>query len=154
LQKQAAGLGLTDQVEFPGWVEFEKLPALLNSVTMVLMPSRWLEGFGLVALDAALMARPIVATRSGGVPEVVVHGHTGLLVEREDRAAFADAITYLLDHPDLATRMGQAARSRAQAVFAWDRHVDAFDRLYQQLLEQAPRAESPSRSWTTTGFAR
>lgn len=144
LAQQAAELGLTDRVEFLGWVEFEKIPALLNSATMVLMPSRYPEGFGLVALEAALMARPVVATRAGGLSEVVVDGQTGLVVEREDSAALAEAIAHLLERPEMAARMGQDARSRAQALFNWERHVAAFDSLYRQLAKGVSDAGSQS----------
>jgi glycogen(starch) synthase len=133
LERQTAKLGLTQMVDFIGWVEFDKIPTLLNSATVVLIPSRVIEGFGLVAMEAAMMGRPVVATRSGGLPEVVIDGQTGLIVEREDSDALAAAIAYLLDHPDVATQMGQAARNRAQATFGWERHVDAFQVLYQRL---------------------
>lgn len=149
LQRLAAELGLTDRVDFLGWIEFEKMPALLKSATIVVMPSRLVEGFGLVALDAALMARPIVATRVGGLPEVVADGQTGLVVEPEDSHALAEAIAHLLDHPEAATKMGEAARRRAQELFSWKRHVDAFDALYRRVIEQAAPtkpAASPAAS--------
>ena len=80
-----------------GWVEPSGVPALLNTATVVLMPSRR-EGLPLVGIQAALMARPIVAAaRAGGLPEIVVHGQTGLLVEKEDSRALAAAVAYLLD---------------------------------------------------------
>jgi glycosyltransferase involved in cell wall biosynthesis len=137
LERQVAELGLTDRVDFLGWIEFEKMPALLNSATMIVMPSRLVEGFGLVALEAALMARPVVATRVGALPEVIVDGHTGVLVERDDSHALAEAIAHLLDRPELATRMGEAARRRAQELFSSKRHADAFDALYRRLIQQA-----------------
>ncbi len=141
LERQAAALGLSDAVNFVGWVSPEKVPALLNSATVVVVPSRK-EGFSLVALEAALMARPVVATRVGGLPEVVVHEKTGLLVEQEDTKALAEAITFLLDHPDMAAQMGQAARRRAEAVFSLERCVDAYDALYQQLIKGGSRVDS------------
>jgi len=90
-----------------------------------------------VALEAALMARPVVATRVGGLLEVVVHQQTGLLVEQEDSHGLAEAIASLLDHPETATEMGQAARQRAQKVFSWKQCVDAYDALYQKLITEA-----------------
>ena len=133
LERQAANLGLTQAVDFIGWVESSRIPALLNSATMVLIPSRVIEGFGLVAMEAATMGRPVVATRSGGLPEVVIDRQTGLIVEPEDSRTLAAAIAHLLDHPDVAAEMGKAARNRARATFGWDRHVDAFDGLYRRL---------------------
>jgi glycogen(starch) synthase len=149
LERQVAELGLTDRVDFLGWIEFEKMPALLNSATIVVMPSRMVEGFGLVALDAALMARPVVATRVGALPEVIADGQTGVLVGRDDSVGLAEAIAHLLDRPALATRMGEAARRRAQERFSWRRHVDAFDALYRRLIQQAAPS-NPAASTTAS----
>src|SRR4029077_4031681 len=116
LQQQTIELGLADSVEFVGSVPPETAAHLIDEATLVVMPSR-LEGFGLVALEAALMARPVVAARVGGLPEVVLHEQTGLLVEHEDHEDLAEAITLLLDHPRTATMFGEAAQRRAKEVF-------------------------------------
>ena len=129
-------LGLTDAVEFAGWVEPEKILELINTATMVIMPSRWAEPFGLVALQATQMARPVVATRVGGLPEVITHGETGLLVEKENSEALSEAIIFLLQNKDIAMRMGQTAKSRAQKLFNWKRFVDAYDALYRQIIRE------------------
>jgi glycosyltransferase involved in cell wall biosynthesis len=86
-----------------------------------------------VALQAAQMARPVVAARVGGLPEVVVHDVTGLLVEPEHSAALTEAICFLLEHPGRAVAMGRAARRRARQNFAWTRLVDAYDAVYQRI---------------------
>jgi glycogen(starch) synthase len=139
LERQTVELGLTKSVDFVGWVGPWDVPALINRCTLVVMPSRT-EAFGLAALQAAQMARPVVATRVGGLPEIVVHGETGLLVEKEDSRALAEAITFLLDHPQTAVQMGEAARRRAQEVFNWERYVDAYDCLYQKLDSSVSRS--------------
>jgi glycosyltransferase involved in cell wall biosynthesis len=95
---------------------------LLNDVTLVLVPSRY-EAFGLTALEAAQMARPVVATRVGGLPEVVVDGKTGLLVEPDDPVALARAIVTLLQDRGRAERLGRAARERARHAFSLERCV-------------------------------
>jgi glycogen(starch) synthase len=136
LEKQAAELGLRDSVDFVGWVAPENVPALINTATIVVMPSRW-EPFGLVALEAAQMARPIVATRVGGLTEVVEHGQTGLLVDNENPDALAKAMAELLEHPQVTTRMGETARSRAIERFSWSRCVDAYDSVYRKLMHAA-----------------
>lgn len=141
LEQQAAELGLTPRVDFRGWVAPEKVPELLNSATVVVMPSRT-EGFPIVALQAALMARPIVATRVGGLPEAVLHQETGLLVEKEDSRALAEAIAFLLNHPETAVEMGRAGRLRAQELFSLERHVDAYDALYRKLVHEAVRVNA------------
>ena len=79
------------------------------------------------------MARPVVATRVGGLAEVVAHEETGLLVKSGDSAAFAEAIVTLLTHQDTAITYGRAARTRAQNIFGWTPHVDAYDALYRTL---------------------
>lgn len=134
LEQQAARLKLLDIVEFVGWVAPENVPALLNSATIVLMPSRR-EGLPLVGLQAALMARPVVGTRVGGMPELVVPEQTGLLVDKEDSAGLAEAIARLLQCGELAVQMGEAARRRAEEGFGWQRCVDAYDALYRKLVK-------------------
>jgi glycogen synthase len=129
LERQSISKGLNRVVDFLGWVAPRDVPNLINSCTVVLMPSR-AESLPLVALQAALIARPVVGTRVGGLPEVVTREQTGLLVEPENSAALAEATTSLLALPDIATQMGQAARLRAQTEFNWDRHVQAYDTLY------------------------
>lgn len=139
LEQHAHRLGL-DSVDFVGWVPPDDVPALINTCTLLLMPSR-IEPFGLVALQAAQMGRPIVATRVDGLPEVVVHGTTGWLVDTDDSAGLAQAIASLLDHPETAAVLGRAARIRAQEVFSWAGHLDAHEDLYRRF---APDAATPS----------
>ncbi len=88
------------------------------------------------------MARPIVGARVGGLPEVVVDGKTGWLVEREDSEGLAKAISFLLDHPKVAARMGRAAQQHARALFSPQRCVDAYDALYRKLGDGSPRADA------------
>jgi glycogen(starch) synthase len=140
LERQAAELGISRAVDFLGWVAPAEVPQLINASTMVLQPSRWKEAFGLVALQGAQMARPVIASRVGGVPEVVVHGDTGLLVEKEDPGALADAILYLLDNPDVAARMGIVGRQRALEEFTIERHVSQFNTLYRQVAKENTHA--------------
>ena len=139
LEQQATELGLQQVVDFLGWVEPEQVPDVLNSATVVVMPSRH-EGLPIAAIQAAQMARPIVATRVSGLPEVVIHGETGLLIEKEDSTALAEAIAFLLDHPETAGRMGQAGRRRAEKVFGWQRTLDEYDACFQKIARGIPLA--------------
>jgi glycogen(starch) synthase len=140
LQRQAAQLGISDAVDFVGWVVPGQVPALINDATVVLVPSQQ-EAFSLVALEAAWMARPVVAARVGGISEVVLHQQTGLLVEDAAGQALAEAIAFLLDHPQLAARMGRAGRRRAEEVFGWERYVNAYDALYRRLAAKVQVGE-------------
>jgi len=145
LIEQEMKLGLGSSVQFYGTVAPEKIAERINEATLVLVPSR-LEGFGLVALEAALMARPVVAMNVGGLPEIVRHHHTGLLVEPENSLALAEAVICLLRNPDTALQMGQAARLRAQEVFNWQTHVNAYDDLYQKLATERRNRNDPTRN--------
>ena len=146
LEQQVAKLGLGDVVEFTGWITPDAVPALINTATVVVMPSRS-ESLPLVGLQAALMARPTVATRVGGLPELVVDQETGLLVPSEDDAALAEAILGLLHQPDTAREMGLSALARVTREFSWKQHVDAYERLYRDLhsKERATRSAVVAR---------
>ena len=133
LERQVAERGLTGSVEFLGWVVPERIPALINSATVVAVPSRWREPFPIVAVQAAQMGRPVVSTRVGGMPELVVDRETGLLVEKDDVTGMAEALAWLIENPDVAARMGLEASRRAREVFGWGQCVDAYDRLYRQI---------------------
>jgi glycogen(starch) synthase len=118
----------------------ENVSELLNAATIVIMPSHR-EGLPSVALEAALMGRPVVATRVGGLPEIVVHEKTGLLVDDATPEAFAAAIRLLLEQPQTATAFGHAARRRVQELFSFERYVDAYDELYRKIGKEAPRVD-------------
>ncbi len=138
LQTLAAELGVADRVDFRGWVHPDDVPALINAADIVLMPSRWREPFGLVAVQAGQMARPLVATRVGGLPEIVRDGETGLLVPPEDPAALAAAVRRLQADPALAARLGAAARRRAADTFSMARCAAAYATLYDRLRHPRP----------------
>jgi len=131
--------GIERAVKFTGRIEPDDVPALINESSLVVMPS-WYEPFGLVALQAAQMGRPVVATRLRGLDEVVLEGKTGLLFDPRNSTALAEALEWLLAHPAEAQRMGQAARRHARGTFQWKRHVAAYDALYQRLHKRARRA--------------
>jgi glycogen synthase len=133
LGRQTACLGLQDAVEFSGWVAPEQVSGLMNRGTVVVVPSRWREAFGLVALEAALMSRPVVATRLGGLPEVVLDTETGLLVSNEQPRDMAEAICSLLAKPDYARELGARGRARALDCFSLDGYVNAHLELYDRL---------------------
>jgi glycogen synthase len=132
LEAQVASLRIGNTVEFAGWIAPDQVPELINTATVVLMPSRR-EGLPLVGIEAALMGRPVIATRVGGLPEITLHEKTGLLVEPEDALALAYAITSLLDQPDRARQMGAVARQRACELFSLERCVQEYDDLYQSV---------------------
>jgi glycosyltransferase involved in cell wall biosynthesis len=132
LETQARALGLEPAVRFTGLLSPEGVPAAMNEASLVLMPSRE-ESFGLVALEAGLMGRPVVASDVGGLPEVVRHGVTGWTVPRDDAEALAEAAIQCISDPDTALRYGEAARRRALVTFSLERYVDQYEALYRRL---------------------
>jgi glycogen(starch) synthase len=134
LERQAAALGIGRAVEFVGAVASDDVPGLLDASALLVVPSRWEEPFGLVAIEAALLARPVVATRSGALPELVLDGETGRVVPKQDPEALAGAVLELLQCPAAMQRMGQAARERALRAFSLERYADEYDRAYRRAL--------------------
>lgn len=132
LETQCRSLGMEGQVHFAGWRE--DIPDVLALCDLFVLPSLG-EHFGRVLIEAMAMARPVVATDAGGVPEIVLHGETGLLVPPAEPKALAEAVTSLLEDPGRAARLGAAGRRRAEREFNLARHVEAVEHLYEELLE-------------------
>ena len=101
LQKKVSDEGLERYVDFIGAVSHERALQLMNESNVILMPSRF-EGFPLVALEAAQIERPLVATHVDGLGEAVLDGETGILIHPEDPVALAGAVISLFDDPDRA----------------------------------------------------
>ncbi len=151
LEEQARSLGLEGSVTFPGWVEPDSVFDLISRSTVMAIPSRWREPFGLVAIEAALMARPVVAARTGGLAEVVIDGKTGYLVGKENPLALAERLKLLLSQPRLAEGLGQAARKDTIERFSIDANVDAYDALYRRVLDSSlDQSAVPQNAMTGT----
>jgi glycosyltransferase involved in cell wall biosynthesis len=133
LRRRSDDLGIGDAVVFPGRVAPAEVLELLDAASLVLVPSR-AETFGLVAIEAALMQRPVVASRVGGLREVVADGLTGLLVPADDAGAMAEAAVALLGDEARCRRLGMAARARAQVLFSHDRYIDGYVEQYGRLV--------------------
>ena len=127
LRRQAAALGVASYCVFLGpRSDVADLVAILD---VVVLPSRS-EGLPFALLEAMVLAKPVVATRVGGNPEVVEDGRTGLLVSPENPAALAEAVRFLLDHPAEATAMGLRGRERVAQDFSLARSVGVLQGLY------------------------
>jgi glycosyltransferase involved in cell wall biosynthesis len=116
------------------WPHALAIEALRRSLFSV-APSLWPEPFGLVALEAAAAGKPIVATATGGLRDIVVDGETGLLVPPEDREALAAALQKLISDADLRERLGAAAKRQA-AKFSPASIVPQFEQAYELALEK------------------
>jgi glycosyltransferase involved in cell wall biosynthesis len=142
LEGQARRLDLASRVHFTG--SRNDVADLLALADVFVLPSES-EGFGRVLVEAMAMARAIVATNVGGIPDIVLDGETGVLVEPADPLALADAVGRLLDDPARAARLGAAGRQRAESTFSLSAHVDGVERIYDEILgRSAPEAR---RRW-------
>lgn len=130
LRDEARSLGISDQVVFAG--HRPDVHRLLGAFDVFAMPSLQ-EGLGLAALEAAAAGIPIVASRTGGLPEIIEHEQTGLLVPPTDVDALADALARVLRDPELGRRMASKGRAHVQK-FAIESAVAAYDDLYSACL--------------------
>jgi len=138
LARLAADLGIAADVTFLGWVPNAELPQYYRAAALSVIPSLE-EGFGIPAAEAMGCEVAVVATDAGGLPEVVEHGVTGLVVPRGDSKALARAIGSLLADPERRRRMGQAGRERALRLFDWDRSAQQFEELYREIATRMTR---------------
>jgi glycosyltransferase involved in cell wall biosynthesis len=139
LRARAARNGLGDEAIFAGMVSPADVPGYVAAADLVAVPSVHYEGYvdGLpnVALEAMGAGKPLVATRVGGLPQVVDDGTTGLLVPERDAEALARAILRLAGDAELRRRMGEAARTRVEEGLTWDAVARRFERLYRDVLD-------------------
>lgn len=138
LETLAARLGIGSDVIFLGWVPNTKLPPYYRAAALSVIPSLE-EGFGIPAAEAMGCETAVVATDAGGLPEVVEHGVTGLVVPRGDVDALASAMESLLEDPARRRRMGVAGRERALRLFDWDRTAEQFEQLYRDIGARSTR---------------
>jgi len=131
--ERAATDALAGRVQFLGETPHERVPAVLRQLDIFVMPSTW-EGFGVAAVEAAACGLPVVASAVHGIPDVVVHGETGLLVPPRDAGALAAAIRRLADDGALRRRMGAAGRAFAAAYYRWEANAAQMERLYGDLV--------------------
>ncbi len=133
LIKLAETLGIGERVTFLGWVPNSDLPPYYRAAAISVIPSLE-EGFGIPAAEAMGCETPVVASDAGGLPEVVEHGVTGLIVPRGDSNALADAMGSLLADPARRAEMGRAGRERALRLFDWDRTAEQFEKIYASVM--------------------
>jgi mannosyltransferase len=123
--------GLEDRILFIG--EQARMAAVYRELDVVALPSRW-DATSRVLLEAMACERPVVATRTGGLPEVLDGGVAGRLVAVDDEADLADEILDLLDSPETARRLAKAGRQRFEQHYTIDKHANAIVEGYKGIL--------------------
>ena len=131
LRKLAQRLGVSDRVRFAGWLAPERLALELAEASVVAIPPRWPEPFGLVGIEAHAAGRPVVASATGGIEDWLDDGVSGICVAAGDAGELARALSELLADPARQARMGLAGRSNVSERFTERDHVaallDAYD---------------------------
>ena len=135
LMAQAKKLGIDQQTYFLG--QRNDIAEILATFDLFVLPSHN-EGLGRVLLEAMAMGKPIVATAVGGIPEIVKNQETGILVPPHAPDRFAEAISYLLEHPKLAKIFGQRGKERVK-IFDIQKMVEKIELLYHQVLLKKTR---------------
>lgn len=135
LEQAARDRGVSDHVHFPGLQT--NLDAVLGAFDIAAMSSDF-EGMPLFVFECMKHHTPLVATEVGGIPDIVEDGKTGLLVQPRDAAALAEAIGRLIDSPELAAQISDAA-AKQLGEFTMERAGERFAELYRRLLERSGR---------------
>lgn len=136
-------LALSDRVLLTG--ARTDVPALLRAIDVFVLSSYTVECFPIALLEAMAAGRPAVCTALGGVPEIIEEANTGYLVPPQNPHALADRLVRILTDPDLAQRMGKAARERAESRFSLAACVSATERALEDLVGASRRPNRPVR---------
>jgi glycosyltransferase involved in cell wall biosynthesis len=131
--KERLSAAASGKVAFLGFVPRPELVELYYNADVFAFAPIWNEGFGIPPVEAMAAGVPVVATRSGAIPETVKDKETGFLVSKNDPRALAEGILTLLHDDDLRGKMGRAARDRVHRNFTWDRVAEKMYKCYSDL---------------------
>lgn len=145
LEQQASALRISAHVSFLG--HRSDVPAVLAQSDIFAFPS-FMEASPNAVIEAMAAGLPIVATRVGGIPEVIEHERSGLLVAPGDDRALAGGILRLIERPELAAQVGEAAREAVHGRFSFDRMVTEFQELF--LAELSARVAPEGLTWAAS----
>lgn len=133
LERLADDLDVQSHVQFVGHVDHETLPSYYSAADLFVMPAREdppdVEGFGIVFLEANACGTPVVGARTGGIPDAIQHGETGLIVPPDAPEALAEAAIRILTDSDFASALGQQGRRWAVREMSWSRVADRVHAL-------------------------
>ncbi len=133
LEKAKADFGATN-VHMLGYLERDRLLKVVSEASAVVMPSIWYENFPYAILEAFAAGKPVIASRIGGMPEIVLDGTTGLGFEPGNWLALAKHMLYLHDNPEVAQAMGKQARQLVETYFNADNHYEKLIEIYERAI--------------------
>lgn len=140
LKQKVKDLNISEAVIFTGYRK--DIPDIMSNIDILVVPSL-IESFGRVAIEAMASGKPVVAARSGGLPEIIDDGVTGLLVPPGDPAAMAEALIALIRDRAKGRMMGKAGRARAEEKFSMESNVRQIEGLYARILSHGRGSENP-----------
>jgi len=133
LEDLAEKLGVTEAIEWLGQIPNANVADFYQSVDIVVIPSRQ-ESFGVTAVEGSACARPVIASRVGGLTEVIVEGETGLLFSPENIFELVEGMERLIKDPTLRDRLGRHGREQVLKHYDWQKNVTQMELVYQRLL--------------------
>jgi glycosyltransferase involved in cell wall biosynthesis len=147
----AKSLGLAEAIEFPGALPHDDLRKEMQQARCFVQhsveaPSGDCEGTPLGILEAGASGLPVISTRHAGIPDVVIEGKTGFLVDEGDVEGMASHMLQIAQDPDLAARLGKAGRMRIAEHFSIERSIDELWRVIQSCIHGKRPVDEPARS--------
>jgi glycosyltransferase involved in cell wall biosynthesis len=144
---------LESRVTLHGWCDSSRVDELLREARALIFPSIWHEPGGTSAFEAMMQARPVICSRVGGMPEVVIHGETGLLYPPGDEKALAAAIDQLAGSWEQAARLGTQAREYVMSRYTLRLHVDQLAKVYDTCIADFASRRKAGRDSLPEGAA-
>lgn len=136
LQQMVADLDIQEHVQFLGRIPDDELPQYYSMADVFVMPARNsppdVEGFGIVFLEANACETPVIGTKTGGIPDAIVNGETGLIVEPDNTGQLVAALSKLINNPKMAHEMGKKGRERVLSEANWDQ---AANKILKKISE-------------------
>jgi glycosyltransferase involved in cell wall biosynthesis len=151
LRQQAAALGVENTVDFVGFVDDTRLTAYYQAADAFVLPTRELEGFGLVTVEALACGTPVLGTPVGATPEILAPLDPALLFRDASVAAIADGLDHFLcgfaADPALAAALRASCRRYVESQYGWDRAVTALERALETVAGRgAPLVARPGEA--------
>ncbi len=137
LEALATTIGISERVEFLGQRTRAEVAELLRGCEVFVLPSRF-ETFGIIILEAMAYEKPVVATRAGGIPEIIESGRNGILVKPDDSEALAEAITAVLKNQELRSRIARQGQLDVRERFGTEHSGAAYEAVFAGQVNPRP----------------
>jgi glycosyltransferase involved in cell wall biosynthesis len=121
--------------EFCGYLKGNFLDNFYSNSQLIVIPSIWYEVFPMIILEAMIRGKPVICSRTGGLPEIVEDGITGLLFEPGNAKDLAEKIRYLWERPELCRKMGQAGRDKAMQSYSTEKYYVSLMAIYEKAIK-------------------